>query len=118
MASARCVECGADSGAGNVFCTACWLKRLRAIEKVGEPVRLGYGARRSEAMGEGNELDALERRLIEQIQDLQRDYERAAAPLVRRLAEVRALRPSPPLFVRGSSGESLPWVTAKERGDG
>ena len=52
MASARCVECGADSGAGNVFCTACWLKRLRRIEKVGEPVRLGYGARWSVGMAE------------------------------------------------------------------
>lgn len=46
-----------------------------------------------------SELDQYEAYLVSMIQNLRSDYEKAAEPYFKRLAEVHGLRPLPPIFI-------------------
>ena len=44
-------------------------------------------------------LDEMERYLIEQLEEIARRHREAAAPIVKQLERVRALRPQPPVYL-------------------
>lgn len=44
-------------------------------------------------------LDRLERELLEQVAEIQREYQKMIEPYAKRLAEIQSLRPPPPLIV-------------------
>jgi len=46
-----------------------------------------------------DELDDLERMLLGQIDEINREYQRTIKPFVDRLIEIRSLRPLPPFYV-------------------
>jgi hypothetical protein len=65
-------------------------------QKAKEAVELVY-----ERVDRNADLDEHERLIIEQIQRLQQDYEKAVQPWLQRLASLRALRPPQPIVIDG-----------------
>jgi len=50
------------------------------------------------------DLDEVERHLIDQIEAIKREYQKAAEPLVKELLHIQSLRPPKPFFI--------PWANA------